>query len=94
MLHSAESIFRQFAAEFLREFETEFENILGVNQGPGPGQLIYEKNQKSKISRDCLFKAIISDATAKLFVGKSPWILCLRRCHIMSLKNAVVIRIT
>jgi hypothetical protein len=29
MLHSAESIFRQFAAEYLREFETEFENILG-----------------------------------------------------------------
>jgi hypothetical protein len=29
MLHSVESIFRQFAAEYLREFETEFENILG-----------------------------------------------------------------
>jgi hypothetical protein len=25
----ATSIFRQFAAEYLREFETEFENILG-----------------------------------------------------------------
>jgi hypothetical protein len=29
MLHSAESIFRQFVAEYIREFETEFENILG-----------------------------------------------------------------
>jgi hypothetical protein len=29
MLHGAKSIFRQFAAEYLREFETEFENILG-----------------------------------------------------------------
>jgi hypothetical protein len=28
-LHSAESIFRQFAAEYLREFEAEFEHILG-----------------------------------------------------------------
>jgi hypothetical protein len=28
-LHSAESIFRQFAAEYLLEFETEFENIIG-----------------------------------------------------------------
>jgi hypothetical protein len=28
MLHGAESIFRQFVAEYLREFETEFENIL------------------------------------------------------------------
>jgi hypothetical protein len=29
MLHSAESNFRQFAAEYLRKFEKEFENILG-----------------------------------------------------------------
>jgi hypothetical protein len=29
MLHSAESIFWQFAAEYFRELETEFENILG-----------------------------------------------------------------
>jgi hypothetical protein len=29
MLHSEESISREFAAEYLREFETEFENILG-----------------------------------------------------------------
>jgi hypothetical protein len=29
MLHSAEKIFRQFVAEYFREFETEFENILG-----------------------------------------------------------------
>jgi hypothetical protein len=29
MLNSAESICRQFAAEYLREPETEFENILG-----------------------------------------------------------------
>jgi hypothetical protein len=29
MLHSAESIFWQFVAEYLREFEPEFENILG-----------------------------------------------------------------
>jgi hypothetical protein len=29
MLHSAESNFRQFAAEYLREFEMEFLNILG-----------------------------------------------------------------
>jgi hypothetical protein len=29
MLHSAESIFRQFGAEYLREFETGFENSLG-----------------------------------------------------------------
>jgi hypothetical protein len=29
MLHSAETIFWQFAAEYLRELETEFENILG-----------------------------------------------------------------
>jgi hypothetical protein len=28
-LHSAESIFRQLVTEYLREFETEFENILG-----------------------------------------------------------------
>jgi hypothetical protein len=34
MLDRAESIFRQFAAEYLREFETEFENILGFNQEP------------------------------------------------------------
>jgi hypothetical protein len=35
ILHSAESIFRNFVAECLGEFETEFENILGVNQGLG-----------------------------------------------------------
>jgi hypothetical protein len=29
MLHRAESNFRQFAAEYLREFETEFEKMLG-----------------------------------------------------------------
>jgi hypothetical protein len=29
MLHCAESIFRQFVAEYLVEFETEFEYILG-----------------------------------------------------------------
>jgi hypothetical protein len=29
MLFSAEPIFRQFAAEYLREFETGFKNILG-----------------------------------------------------------------
>jgi hypothetical protein len=29
MLQSAESNFLQFAAEYLREIETEFENILG-----------------------------------------------------------------
>jgi hypothetical protein len=29
MLHTAESIFRQFVAEYLGELETEFENILG-----------------------------------------------------------------
>jgi hypothetical protein len=29
MLHSAESNFRQFAAEYISEFETEFKNILG-----------------------------------------------------------------
>jgi hypothetical protein len=29
MLHSAKSIFRQVVAEYLGEFETEFENILG-----------------------------------------------------------------
>jgi hypothetical protein len=29
MLYCAESIFRQIATEYLREFETEFENILG-----------------------------------------------------------------
>jgi hypothetical protein len=28
MQHSAESIFQQFVAEYIREFETEFENIL------------------------------------------------------------------
>jgi hypothetical protein len=28
MFHSAESIFQQFAAEYLCKFETEFENIL------------------------------------------------------------------
>jgi hypothetical protein len=33
MLHSAESIFRQFVAEYLGEFETEFENILGCQPG-------------------------------------------------------------
>jgi hypothetical protein len=43
MLHSAESIFRQFEAEYLREFEKEFENILGVYQGPR-GSLFMEKN--------------------------------------------------
>jgi hypothetical protein len=49
MLHSAESIFRQFGAEYLREFETEFENILGYYSG-AKGQLIYAKKQRSKIS--------------------------------------------
>jgi hypothetical protein len=34
MLHRAESILRQFEAEYLREFETEFENIVG---GGKPG---------------------------------------------------------
>jgi hypothetical protein len=29
MLQSAQSIFRQFVAEYLSEFETAFENILG-----------------------------------------------------------------
>jgi hypothetical protein len=29
MLNSAESIFYQFVAEYLRKFETKFENILG-----------------------------------------------------------------
>jgi hypothetical protein len=33
MQHSAESIFREFAAEYPREFETEFENILGCYPG-------------------------------------------------------------
>jgi hypothetical protein len=33
MLHSAESIFWQFAAEYLREFETEFEYILVCSPG-------------------------------------------------------------
>jgi hypothetical protein len=33
MLHSAESIFRQFVAGYLREFVTEFENILGCKPG-------------------------------------------------------------
>jgi hypothetical protein len=28
MLHSMETILQQIAAEYLREFETEFENIL------------------------------------------------------------------
>jgi hypothetical protein len=28
MLHSSEPIFRQFVSEYLREFETEFKNIL------------------------------------------------------------------
>jgi hypothetical protein len=35
--------------EYLREFETEFENILGYYSG-AKGQLIYEKNQRSNIS--------------------------------------------
>jgi hypothetical protein len=29
MLHNAESIFWQFVADYLGEFETEFKNILG-----------------------------------------------------------------
>jgi hypothetical protein len=60
MLHSEESNFRQFAAEYLREFETEFESILGCLPG-AEGQLIYEekKNQKSKISWDGLFKYFV-----------------------------------
>jgi hypothetical protein len=35
--------------EYLREFGTEFENILGYYSG-ALGHLIYEKNQRSKIS--------------------------------------------
>jgi hypothetical protein len=34
MQHIAETIFQQFAAEYLRKFETEFENISGFNQEP------------------------------------------------------------
>jgi hypothetical protein len=57
MLHSAESNFRQFAAEYLREFETEFENNLGfLTRGLGPVDLW--KNQRSKISWDGLFKPV------------------------------------
>jgi hypothetical protein len=37
-------------AEYLREFETEFENMLGVNQGPRASGFM--KKNRSKKSRE------------------------------------------
>jgi hypothetical protein len=44
-----------FEFEYLGEFITEFENILGYESGAQMG-LIDEKNQRSKISCYCPFK--------------------------------------
>jgi hypothetical protein len=43
--------------EYLLEFETEFKNILGCYSG-ALGQLIYEKNQRWKISWYFLFNIL------------------------------------
>jgi hypothetical protein len=45
-----------FKFEYLGEIETEFENILGQESG-GQVVSIHEKNQRSKISCYCPFKA-------------------------------------
>jgi hypothetical protein len=43
--------------EYLREFEPEFENVLGYELGAHMG-LIHENNQGPKISCYCTFKAL------------------------------------
>jgi hypothetical protein len=45
-----------FEVKYVREFETEFENILGYEKGAHMGS-IHEKNQRPKISCYCPFKA-------------------------------------
>jgi hypothetical protein len=47
------------SCEYLREFSKKFETTLMVYSGAW-GNLIHEKNQKSKISWHCTFKAILS----------------------------------
>ncbi len=44
-----------YRSEYLREFETEFEDILGCESGVHMGSII-EKNQRSTISCYCTFK--------------------------------------
>ncbi len=44
-----------FKFEYLREFEPEFENVLGYELGAHMGS-IHEKNQGPKISCYCTFK--------------------------------------
>jgi hypothetical protein len=46
-----------FEFEYLSEFITEFENILGYESEAQKG-LIDEKNQRSKISCYCPFKSL------------------------------------
>ncbi len=46
-----------FKFEYLREFEPEFENVLGYELGAHMGS-IHEKNQGPKISCYCTFKQI------------------------------------
>ncbi len=52
-----------FIFEYLREFETEFENILGHESG-GQVVSIHEKKQRSKISCYCPFKEAVIQADA------------------------------
>jgi hypothetical protein len=47
-----------FEFEYLREFEPEFENVLGYELGAHIGS-IHEKNQGPKISCYCTFKAVV-----------------------------------
>ncbi len=44
-----------YKSEYLREFETEFKNILECESGAHMGSII-EKNQRSTISCYCTFK--------------------------------------
>ncbi len=46
-----------FKFEYLREFEPEFENVLGYELGAHMGS-IHEKNQGPKISCYCIFKYV------------------------------------
>ncbi len=63
ILHSGQS---NFKFEYLGEFMTEFENILGYESEAQMG-LIDEKNQRSKISCYCPFK---DGSTARLLPHK------------------------
>jgi hypothetical protein len=55
--NSADSRIFTFEYEYLREFETEFENILECESGDHMGS-IYEKNSGQKISCYCPFNSI------------------------------------